>query len=238
MKNYNIVTIVLAVICIIILVPLGIAFLLSFNFINTDTSNEWIGFWGGYIGAIVGGLITLYVMHTTLNENKVEIERQREFDLRLSEIENKRMLYKELIKEISEFISLIPYYTLASQSYLRELINNEHSDKLQMHSVEAGNKIDSYLILITTKLHNEEETKEEISALHMELIEIRKVLGCFNVGEYDAFSEKQLQINSAKEQLKTMRVNQPQIQNHLDELESAMKLLYKNHVFLRQSMGI
>ena len=29
------------------------------------TANEWIGFWSGYLGALFGGLITLYVMYKT-----------------------------------------------------------------------------------------------------------------------------------------------------------------------------
>ncbi len=31
--------------------------------------NEWIGFWGSYIGAIISGLIALYVLYHTITEN-------------------------------------------------------------------------------------------------------------------------------------------------------------------------
>lgn len=58
---------------IFVLIPLGVAFLLNFRFIITDTTNEWIGFWGGYLGSIIGGMITLYVMYVTIcNENKAK----------------------------------------------------------------------------------------------------------------------------------------------------------------------
>ena len=60
----------LALIFILVLIPLGVAFMLSFRFIITDTTNEWIGFWGGYLGAILGGMITLYVLWKTIKEEK------------------------------------------------------------------------------------------------------------------------------------------------------------------------
>ncbi|WP_143322550.1 hypothetical protein [Clostridium sp. HBUAS56010] len=70
MKKFNIATYVLIAILVFAFIPMGIAFLVSFNFINTDTSNEWIGFWGGYLGSIIGGAITLYVLFKTLLDGK------------------------------------------------------------------------------------------------------------------------------------------------------------------------
>ena len=60
----------LVLIVIFVIIPLGVAFMLSFRFIITDTTNEWIGFWGGYLGAILGGVITLYVLWKTIKEEK------------------------------------------------------------------------------------------------------------------------------------------------------------------------
>ena len=37
-----------------------------------ETNNEWIGYWGGYAGAIIGGLVTLYVMRETNKEAIIE----------------------------------------------------------------------------------------------------------------------------------------------------------------------
>ena len=72
--------ILLGLIVVLLIIPLGIAFLLRFEFIITDTSSGWIGFWGSYLGGIVGGLITLYVMFRTLKENR-ELEDRRYEDL-------------------------------------------------------------------------------------------------------------------------------------------------------------
>ena len=67
--------ILLGMIIVLFMIPLGIAFLLKFDFIITDTSSGWIGFWGSYLGGIVGGLITLYVLFKTLKENR-ELQRK------------------------------------------------------------------------------------------------------------------------------------------------------------------
>lgn len=67
--------ILLGLIFVLFLIPLSIAFLLRFDFIITDTSSGWIGFWGSYLGGIVGGLITLYVLFRTLKENR-ELQRK------------------------------------------------------------------------------------------------------------------------------------------------------------------
>lgn len=67
----------------IIIIPLIIAYFLSFRLIITDTTNEWIGFWGGYLGALFGGLITLYVMHKTNELSREHFELTLENEKRL-----------------------------------------------------------------------------------------------------------------------------------------------------------
>lgn len=70
---------VLAIFTVTIIIPLTIAFMLSFRFINTDTTNEWIGFWGGYLGSIIGALVAIYVMRKTIeNEKSLREEDERE----------------------------------------------------------------------------------------------------------------------------------------------------------------
>ena len=75
MKKYWKEIIIVAMITLVI-IPLIVAFMLSFRWICTDTSNEWIGFWGGYLGSIIGGIIsgciTLLVMVKTFEDGKKE----------------------------------------------------------------------------------------------------------------------------------------------------------------------
>lgn len=72
--------ILLAITIIFLVIPLSVAFSVSFRFICTDTSNEWIGFWGGYLGSIIGGIITLYVLRETLKGEKRENKKGREYE--------------------------------------------------------------------------------------------------------------------------------------------------------------
>ena len=78
-------------IVVFLLIPLGIAVLVSFRFICTDTSNEWIGFWGGYLGAIMGVIASVKIMVYTLEQEKIkEIKTE------------KREFYKQLTDNILE----------------------------------------------------------------------------------------------------------------------------------------
>lgn len=56
---------------IILIIPVCVGVLVSLSvWPKVSTSNDWIGFWGGYAGSIVGGVITLTVMWTSLQSNK------------------------------------------------------------------------------------------------------------------------------------------------------------------------
>lgn len=90
--------ILLTLIVAFVLIPLIIAWLLSFRLINTDTTNEWIGFWGGYLGSIMGGAITLYVMWKTLQTEKNNREREE----RINYFNNIIHLWAELSEAINE----------------------------------------------------------------------------------------------------------------------------------------
>lgn len=46
-----------------------------------STANDWIGFWGSYAGAIIGGLITLLVLSVTIADNKRAEEQKRRQEL-------------------------------------------------------------------------------------------------------------------------------------------------------------
>ena len=59
------------VILIIIIIPILVGVMMSLRFFDwLPTSNDWIGFWGGYAGAVVGGIITLIVMRQTLKNSE------------------------------------------------------------------------------------------------------------------------------------------------------------------------
>ena len=75
MKPIKAETLLKLVLVAIVISPIFIAVFVSLPVLDgLSADNDWIGFWGGYIGAIMGGIITIYVLLKTIRENK---EQQR-----------------------------------------------------------------------------------------------------------------------------------------------------------------
>lgn len=114
MKKFNTATYGLIAILVFVFIPLCIAFLVSFNFINTDTTNEWIGFWGGYLGSIIGVLSTLIVFKYTILRDKEVYDKDKRFNTS-----------KEIIKLSSAYnfqlSSLVKVSDKYVQSYKQEV---------------------------------------------------------------------------------------------------------------------
>ena len=108
----------------------------------TDTSNEWIGFWGGYLGSIIGGLITLYVLFRTLKDNKKNQIRQEKIDF---------------CNYVSEAIGKLCGKINERDIYALRFIN--------MEEFIGGNKDDIYKALLA-----ENEASEIITTLSCQLI--------------------------------------------------------------------
>lgn len=68
--NKNFKTII-SIILIIVFTPLVVGIGVSLPiFKNIVINNDWIGFWGSYVGTILGGMITLYVLWNTTADNE------------------------------------------------------------------------------------------------------------------------------------------------------------------------
>jgi hypothetical protein len=71
---------ILAFLVIIIVVPLLVALAINTSLVVTDTSNGWIGFWGNYLGALLGGILGVAgagsVLERTQENNKKAQERE------------------------------------------------------------------------------------------------------------------------------------------------------------------
>lgn len=60
-----------------IIIPICISLCVYFDLFNFIPGGEaWLGFWGSYLGAILGGIITLIVFWGTVRENKVNREKE------------------------------------------------------------------------------------------------------------------------------------------------------------------
>lgn len=58
------------IIAALVVAPVVVIFMTSVDLIPVNTSNDWIGFWGSYLGAILGGTITLCVLYITIEQNR------------------------------------------------------------------------------------------------------------------------------------------------------------------------
>lgn len=87
-------------IIILFIIPFGIAFLTNFKFIITDTYNGWIGFWGSYLGAIIGGICTVIGVYWTIKHTQkirdMDIKQEKE-----KEVQKQRILVKPYIQSFT-----------------------------------------------------------------------------------------------------------------------------------------
>ena len=69
---------IFGIVIVAIVTPLVVAILISIPGIKwIEVSNDWIGFWGSYLGSILGGIITLLVLAETLKDSREMKERDR-----------------------------------------------------------------------------------------------------------------------------------------------------------------
>lgn len=160
--------ILIGVIVALILIPLGIAFMLSFRVIETDTTNEWIGFWGGYLGSILGGVITLIVMNHTLKRDKENLM-----------LERKTQFNDDLLKQLVEFQTAME----SSCKYLSSLTKQESSEYAKINIDEEFSKMIILSKLISIKLESKKvdpkykRVHELLESITNAVRAMRKVLG-------------------------------------------------------------
>lgn len=150
----------LATIFAVIIVPLIIALVMSVRLICTDTSNEWIGFWGSYIGAILSAGIAIYVMKETI---KIESE--------IRDVEESGRFLNTLIEK-STAITKNNKYMMAEVKFEKEesVIIKYHNDKQTFleKCVELNQSLDEFSLFLliaaqTSKYKNIENVQEAFS---------------------------------------------------------------------------
>ena len=107
------------VIAIIVATPPLLNFVLSIpafcRIVGVDT--DWLSFYGGYIGAVITSLITLYVLYKQLMQNHKENDANRALQLKIFQYEQKRQWLSEMRRAC--FNNLISY----NANDLREIRN-------------------------------------------------------------------------------------------------------------------
>lgn len=142
---------------ILVLLPLAVTVLTSVitsPISNFETSNDWIGFFGSYIGTILGGIITLIVMKGTINSNR--------------DIENENRK-NEFCNNLSDLIS--DYCVYASDCYYTYRHDDESCDykqsKMKLSSITynieirlSDNEFAKNLVGLTQKLNRNVQLDE------------------------------------------------------------------------------
>ena len=112
----------------IISVPVGLNYLIPLKnnyFTIFGSEQTWFSFWSSYSGAVISGLITLIVLYKTLKQNqKNHIEQknysdklnreQKNFQLKIVEVQNKQNWLVELKKKLKEDIEILDYSNIES----------------------------------------------------------------------------------------------------------------------------
>jgi len=157
--------ILLTLIVAFVLIPLIIAWLLSFRLINTDTTNEWIGFWGGYLGSILGGVITLYVMWKTLQTEKNNREREE----RINYFNNIIHLWAELSEAINEV-----------KTYIDRCIGETKSEE-KSNNIEKVCVGEAHTIRVLVELRTTLITRKNVYQLQELLEDLEQIEKLFDV---------------------------------------------------------
>lgn len=80
---------------ILVIIPQFVGVVTGTNPLEKGAGSQWIDFWGGYLGAIIGGAITLYVLWKTLSVEK-----------RVREREEKIQYFNNMIKLFADYRNL------------------------------------------------------------------------------------------------------------------------------------
>ncbi|HBF5865995.1 TPA: hypothetical protein ACG3RE_003843 [Clostridioides difficile] len=102
----------------IIIIPLIVTFTISVRnpIFSFNESNGWLGFWGSYLGGILGGLATLVAVVITTNQTR-KIQRNNTIQTRKIQKENRKL--QERLISIEEENQLKEYRTFFTEGAVR-----------------------------------------------------------------------------------------------------------------------
>lgn len=137
------VRVVIVILFVAIIIPFFVMAATTLQFINVNTENQWIGFWGSYFGGILGSIATIAGVTLTIEE---EQRKRREEEAARSKEENEKRRLDilpymtsgySIVKSEEEFdgtVSSITNFTVDSpvtNNYSRARFEKEIADKLK-----------------------------------------------------------------------------------------------------------
>lgn len=156
LKNISIKVKILIIVFVLIMpiVIWGITELASYYKLIYNNKSTWIGFFGGYVGSILGGFITLLVMDETIKNGDKNLEKNIN-ENKILQKRNERVAFcNDLASIISNYCSeidkFIKFTTLAKnakldlenhQKYLEKATNIKNLEKLKLNEGIKNGKI-------------------------------------------------------------------------------------------------
>lgn len=195
MKKYEIALWVL--IC--VMAPIFIGIGVSADILNEWTNNnDWIGFWGSYIGSIMGGLITLYVMKRTIksNEEILKIDKKQDFiDKIIEEFIEYHVGLSDFLEKISEN-KLLDYDRIIELTIKSEILHTKLVSRKNNHNYLGSDKMLESLTCVTEKFNsmiefrNTHSIEEHCNSIYKD---IEKELDIFMDNVEKFYSENSIQ---------------------------------------------
>ncbi|MDY7224648.1 MIP/aquaporin family protein [Halalkalibacterium halodurans] len=136
---------VLFIIFTLVITPITVNFIMNLNFSVAGDENHWIPFFGSYIGAIVGGIIsgTLTLMGVLLTiKDSEKIRKKDEFPVKIDSLENIIEITDDNIKKLDYYTRLKDPFDLQPRKLKLFII--DHNLEIQ-ETAEFKELTDSYL---------------------------------------------------------------------------------------------
>ena len=143
----QIIKLIIIIVVVLIIAPWIIATGTSADILNWATNdNDWIGFWGSYVGTFLGSIITLIVLFVTLKDNSLARKREEKLEY-----------YNQIIDDYAKFIATAVGYL----DYVKRTITFPNTfvyeEYRKFHLMAA---VDSIKISIRLKIKETTGTKE------------------------------------------------------------------------------
>ncbi len=126
-----------------------------------EAPKVWLGFWGGYIGAIISAAVAFIILNKQLNQNHTENEDNRALQLRVLEHSNAQQRLNELKSRLADF--QIAFNILAITPIIENVINDkffaEDTDKLILLTRDIDEK-SFWIDVVSDKLEHSTELNQ------------------------------------------------------------------------------
>lgn len=176
----QIIKLIIIIVVVLIIAPWIIATGTSADILNWATNdNDWIGFWGSYVGTFLGSIITLIVLFVTLKDNSLARKREEKLEY-----------YNQIIDDYAKFIATAVGYL----DYVKRTIMFPNTfDYEEYRKIYLLVAVDSIKISIRLKIKETTGTKEIfnwIDNVTDEINEIKKELKDAGDGDFNFFDKQ------------------------------------------------